>query len=330
MKKIWIILLFSLAALNAQSQKRTYIPGYTGSVQYSMNPVVSLTAYKPTLTTREETLLRLKMESVHRALKSNPELAPPMGAEVLMMTSLPEPQEDQDWLSLVRITLGMSIYPWFEQNDLTDYHCESCVKNINLYFNQPEKIYLRTGLDTLGALKDTNGFMMFPEPRKIGEQNDCPVYDNGIVIIARSGNPLWEAVTVNEYNQALMRYLEFQALKNPKLSIEINTKIAKINDEMATLSEKQKKSPAWIGNKYGAWHESTGPDSRPLVRLNPDYFDNTKVRLSVQLIVLESDLIGSSAKNNPYMVDSQHIYESEKTIKILQKMDFSGLLKFMN
>jgi len=107
MKRIRLVFLCLLITQGVYSQKRTYLPDYAGSVRYTMNPVISLSAYTPTLSTREETLIKMKMESVQRALRANPELSPPNGIEVILQASLPEPPSDQDWLSLVRITLGM-------------------------------------------------------------------------------------------------------------------------------------------------------------------------------------------------------------------------------
>lgn len=330
MKKITLILVFLTVIYSIYAQKLNYNPGYTGNITQNFNPVVSLQAYTPSLSTREEVMLKLRSESFVSGLRKNPALSPPTGIEVRFESNLPLPQEDQDWLPLVRMTTCMKVYPWFETEDQTDYQCEECARKVYFHFNQPEKIFHGLRLDPEYTLRDSLGNTLYPEPRKTGRQNDCPVYANGVVLLGNSSEPLWLPVSVQEYNESLIRLIRFKMVKTPENQTELNTEIAKINDEMAQMSPQQLGSPAWKGEKHGAWYAENGETSFRIVRLNPAWFNHSKPRLSMQLLVIQSNLISGNSDNTLYIKDSDYPYESEKAIEILQKMDFSALRKMLN
>lgn len=330
MKKILLFILFLAVVQGISAQKRSYNPGYTGTIKQNFNPVVALQAYSPALSTRDEAMLRLRSESFVAALRKNPALSPPTGTEIRFESNLPMPPEDQDWLTLVRMSMCMKVYPWFEVGDQTDYQCEECARNIYFHFNQPEKLFKGLQLGPEYMLSDTNGFDMYPEPRKTGEQNGCPVYANGVILLGNSSEPLWISVSVKDYNESLIRLIRFKMLKTPEKQDAYNTMIAQINDEMAGMTAQQLGSPAWKTGKKGGWYALEDENSFRIVRLNPAWFDHKKPRLSMQLLVIQTDLISSEKGKSLYSADSDYPYESAKAIEILQKTDFSVLRKMLN
>lgn len=330
MKSLAILVILLLMNIRAHSQVMQNLEDYPGKVQYFFNPVTGTNSYSPKIDTKEWMLLKMKFESIRKFMGTNPLIKQPKGIELVINTAITDKGERNSWLGSIRLKMEVAVYPWFIKDGKTDYQCEPCMKTFNIYFNDPEKLFIRMVKEESALLYDSSGSMISPEPQKIAEQNGCNIYDNGMVVISRSDAPLWIPLSVKEYNDILISEKQKLLKEKPDETVALSVMIAKINDETASYTKEELSNPAYTSDKQGASAEKAGIGSRPIVKLNPEYFDKKKPRNSIQLIILESGLIGNPDKKNPYYTNGDASFESLKTVEILKSMNYGGFRGFLN
>jgi hypothetical protein len=175
---------------------------------------------------------------------------------------------------------------------------------------------------------DANGYQMMTQPVKIGEKDGCSLYGNGIAIVAKDRIPLWIPVTVREFDEALLRNLEKLGRENPGDRWAHEMMAGKVKEGMAALSPEELGKPAYQGG-LGASPTPYEENAPPLVKLNPNYFDKSKPRTAIQLIIVESSNISLTADGSPFYVDENSDYSNHLHADIMKGIKFKELKSFL-
>jgi hypothetical protein len=153
-----------------------------------------------------------------------------------------------------------------------------------------------------------SGVNLMFEPRKVGELQGFPVYrnrdGNEFVVLTRSGKPFWIPVTREQFVKIWMRVIEKEMAAVGPNSMD-QERLDHHKSALASMSAEERQAQArdmQNPDPYGPPMGSTG--GRPLVVVNPDWFDPSLPRTAIQLVfakfVYSSDIAPDHPKPAPY------------------------------
>jgi hypothetical protein len=282
--------------------------------------------YAQSYTPQEEAVIKQKTESVAKYLQAQRPYASVRGFEITLTGIISSVDKMMGWSDRLYWDLNVLVYPWTMYNGKAGYKCSECARGFSLRFNRLDMIFQGYTMDS--EVFDSEGVRMNLEPVEIGVQDGCRVYQNGIVVIS-NGRPLWVPVTVKEYNETLMRHHAQRKKAGEEDELTYTFITNKIREEMASYGPKELNGPAYQGDRMGACpYRLEG--ARAIVKLNRNYFDRSKPRTAMQLIVLESGCIQQNDEGGIFYFSDEHsspqeVYRSD----ILKNMRYSELKRFL-
>jgi hypothetical protein len=140
------------------------------------------------------------------------------------------------------------------------------------------------------------------EPAETRRVGGYPVsYDHGIeTIVLTNGRPAWVPVTAEDYLAALIRSRVADLdesekkynQKDPNRPAVEEQLVGPVRRQLAALTPAQRQLQAWVGADPEGGSGLVAPHTayaRPLVTENPEYFDKSRSRTDIQLIVVLLD-----------------------------------------
>ncbi len=318
---ISLLVIIGLSAANAQEDG--YLKNHPGAVTYvhQKYDYDFPQKYSP----QEEQDIKKKTENFARYLQTYKTLTDVTGFEVRLISEIPDVGQYSKWCNLLYFRLVANIYPWFQdEKGQPVWKCAECVYGFTIYFNKLELIF--NGYIMGEEVFDKDGMFLNFEPYKIGELDGCNIYNNGIITIT-NGKPLWVSVTVKEYNEALISKHQ-KKLNDGTGDWADQMLIDKVKGEMATMTPKELNSPAYQGDKFGGCpYQLEG--ARAITKLNKDYFDKSKPRTAIQLIILECSNIQQMENGEYFFTDEYSTPQAIKLAQILKSFKYSDFKKFL-
>jgi hypothetical protein len=158
------------------------------------------------------------------------------------------------------------------------------------------------------------------KPDKIKElAPDVVLYDAAIVF-TKPGRPLYLPCTVGEAYKRLIAYYEASAKKEPAFGAVLQG----IKSEYSSLTPAQLAGQAYFGGMFSGITPQKNND--PLYLFNNEYFDRTKPKTDIQLIVfpIDADYFRKESDFVPNDVGFLRIYQ------VLHALDYPAIAKLID
>jgi len=317
-------LLLSLLSHGQETMK--FLKDYQGKAVYTYTKPIA--DYLQNYTPGEELVVKTKLEAISQYLQSYPLIHSPKGNEILITSMLSENLSKEKWLKSLRMEMNIALSPWYMKNGKPACDCSLYKVGFDLKLNHPEMAFNGRSSAAGDNVCDANGLTIYFEPQEIGEQDGCKIYDNSIILIT-NGKPLWVPVSVKEYDEALIRRYEKEKESQPEVAILLDIYLKKIREEMAAFSAEELNKPAYQSDKMGGSPVKI-EGSQLLVKLNTAYFDSSKPRTAVQLIVLQCGNIGLQESGEFYFADEDSSYPTIKLAELLKTLRLSEFKKLLD
>jgi len=302
-------------AVKATEGERYCFPGHLGGWKQSAQAASDGRFYG--LTLAQSRLYLARMDSVRAILRAAPVLNPPMGMRAsawtdfcctsqcqLAKTCGTRPPYGRIWLNFNYFIASKPTDPPFTIDELRS--------EAELFFNNPHRVF---DSSPLTKLADGRGVFWLPLPS--GQVGGMTLYrnqsgDDRYVFFTRNGPPLWVPVSREQFASALLREREADLAKNvADVPAQYRDQIVQANGplldplraELRRMSAAERASQAWVNNTMGNGDilvPAHSSDGRPLVALNPGYFDLTRPRTDIQLIVLRLEGIPPAERKPGY------------------------------
>jgi len=329
MKKIFFTLLFVTVIasfLHAQNETE-WLPDQPGKWSYHHKITGEIEKYK--LSPAELAEYQKNIDLVVETLHQNSVLKNPVGIEPSVNVRVwPDDKAGTHLRSLADDIVGSRIAIQFcplfkDKNGNIMKHCME-VTSCDVHVNEPKATsekYLQYSASELHPA---------PEKLKIAAQNLSKIfvkplvakelaegvtaYQSGIIIISNPKCPYWIPAKCGELFDQITEYFNIvQGKDNSYLYV-----IEAIEKEKGFFSPEQLNGPAYFttGNISGV---TAVENDSPLVRFNPDYFDKSLPRTSIQLIAVHT-LTESFDRN----CDDTHL-EYRRHCEFVKQLDANAL-----
>jgi hypothetical protein len=165
------------------------------------------------------------------------------------------------------------------------------------------------------VVEDAGGAMYYA-PEQSGHLKGYPVFGGQTVLVVSDKNARpWRPVSRERFAAAAIAVMR-------KKGAFFAQKIQVVERELAALSPQERAMPARAAENadfYGGWQGFDGKGARPVVEVNPDFFDFTKPRTSFQFIVIYAH-IGSV---EPHRV-------TERKTKVIRALDLDAYARLLD
>jgi hypothetical protein len=326
MRYIFFILIFSLSGFVANSQDFEYLKDHPGQLHSKLSPrIADAINYK--YTKAEEQQVLSKLEAIVNYIKTQDGFKDIKGIEVYVDSKLADKSPLLPWLNIYASNIYVDFHPWFKSGGKVYNRCNECSKYFNIHINKPEYLFNGQSIPTGGDLFDTDGALINLEPKKIVEQDGAILYTNGTIVISKPGIPVWLPLTVRQYDNLLFDRLNKLMKEKPEDNMTNQFFYDKLKEEMSQFSEEDLDKPAWL-YAFGASPEPMGDQARPLVKLNKAYFDQSKPKTDIQLMIIEFGGL-QDIPENPYYTDEYSTFQQLKLAEAMKTFKYSGLIKLL-
>jgi hypothetical protein len=121
------------------------------------------------------------------------------------------------------------------------------------------------------------------KPDKIRELSPGVTLYDAAIVVGNPGKALYLPCSVEEAYKRLMAFYELAAKKEPAYQVMLNG----IRQEYTGLTATQLKGPAYYGGMFSGI--TAEPNDAPLFLFNNKYFDRSKPKTAVQLVIFPID-----------------------------------------
>lgn len=289
-----LFIVINTAYLFAQSETQ-WLPDYPGKLTFHHKISGEIEKYK--LTPAELITYQKKIDAIVETLHQNPVLKNPIGFEPSVNVLVwPDDKLGYKTISLADEIVGSRIAIQFcpylrDESGNVKKHCME-VSSCDVHLNQPkattEKYLNFTGSDA----KTEEAYIIaqrlskiFIKPLVVKELAEgVTAYSSGIIIVSNPNRPYWIPVTTGNFFDLLLKLWEL-GIKSGITGAPDVFDIIKAEKE--ALTQEELKLPAYFDN--GKISQITViQNNSPLIRFNPDYFDRSLPRTSIQLIAMHT------------------------------------------
>jgi hypothetical protein len=296
-KLYFTTLLFTIVTSCLYAQNETqWLPDQPGKWSYHHKITGEIEKYK--LSPAELAEYQKNIDLVIETLHQNPVLKNPVGIEPSVNVRVwPDDNVGYQLRSLADDIVGSRIAIQFcplfkDENGNIRKHCME-VTSCDVHVNEPKATsekYLHYSASELHpapeklviAAQDLSKIFVKPlVAKELAE--DVTAYQSGIIIISNPKRPYWIPVKCGElFDQITAYYNIVQEKDNSYVYV-----VEEIEKEKRGFSTEQLNGPAYFttGNISGV---TAVENISPLVRFNPDYFDKSLPRTSIQLIAVHT------------------------------------------
>jgi hypothetical protein len=298
MKKIFFSLFIFAnvsGCLYAQNETQ-WLPDQPGKWSYHHKISGEIEKYK--LSPAELAECQKNIDLVIETLHQNPVLKNPVGIEPSVNVRVwPDNKAGTHLRSLADDIVGSRIAIQFcplfkDENGNIRKHCME-VTSCDVHVNEPKATsekYLHYSASELHPAPEKlvivaqNLSKIFVKPLVAKELAEgVTAYQSGIIIISDPKRPYWIPVKCGELCDQIIEYFKIVQEKDNSYSYVVEA----IEKEKGVFTTEQLSGPAYYttGNISGV---TAVENDSPLVRFNPDYFDKSLPRTSIQLIAVHT------------------------------------------
>lgn len=267
-----------------------YLPNHAGNWKGSITIDERFTPFK--ITPDEKSVLLQKATTALALIKSFSDFVPPKGMEMSAYNGMRYLMDHEiiAWKKNTPLPLYLEVlmgdYIKY-QGKILVFPDKETYTRISLFFNSPDKAF--KGYELFSErLFDKQGIEYYFEPTVYKTFENCVIYNNFEMIFTRPGKQLWIPVTAAQYLDAMMDHFD-KLVKNGYADNKLI--YDDVKKERDSLSLEDLNKPAFFNNHFEKnlsqlSFEKT-INSTAIVRYNPDYYDRSKPRTAIQLLVLE-------------------------------------------
>lgn len=296
-KLFFTILLVTIVAGCLYAQNETqWLPDQPGKWSYHHKITGEIEKYK--LSPAELAEYQKNIDLVIETLHQNPVLKNPVGIEPSVNVRVwPDDKSGFQLRSLADDIVGSRIAIQFcplykDENGNIRKHCME-VTSCDVHVNEPKATsekYLHYSASELNPAPEKleiaaqNLSKIFVKPLVAKELAEgVTAYQSGVIIISNPKSPYWIPVKCGELFDQITEYFNIVQEKDNSYVYVVE----EIEKEKRGFSTEQLNGPAYFTTANISGVTAVENDS-PLVRFNPDYFDKSLPRTSIQLIAVHT------------------------------------------
>ncbi len=202
-------------------------------------------------------------------------------------------------------------YPFIKGSDSKPYPVQASPWEIEIFLNAPGR-----GLSAMNLRDPAKQLKLLYEPAPAGQLHGFPVYRDGdnneFIVLSSTGKPAWIPVTREEYIRLWIRVIEEDLASNGVQGIT-QQRLQHHQDALARMSPQERAAQAQYGDPGN--EDLLGPMLAPVgkagvgaayVKANPDWFDTSRPRSDLQLIVLSFNWRGDLDPDHPKVQENSH------------------------
>jgi hypothetical protein len=294
---LFTMLIVTIAAQSLYAQNETqWLPDQPGKWSFHHKIHGEVEKYK--LTSTELITFQQKIDAIAETFHQNPVLKNPVGFEPSLNVMVwPDDKVGFKTISLanaiIEYRIAIQFCPLFrDESGNVKKHCTE-VTSCDIHVNQPRATsenYLHYSASELHPAPEKleiaapNLSKIFVKPLVAKElAKGVTAYQSGIIIISDPKRPYWIPVKSGELFDQITEYFKIVQEKDNSYSYVIEA----IEQEKGVFTPEQLEGPAYFttDNISGV---TAVKNNSPLVRFNPDYFDRSLPRTSIQLMAVHT------------------------------------------
>lgn len=325
MKKLTVLFLILSVISKMFGQETEYLREHPGQLHYQYLQPVGDIHFK--YSKEEDAKVKAEQEAIVKYIQSNEGFSNPVGVEISISGRIQDQYPEFPWFTLIPSDMDVHFYPWFMFEGKPKFRCSECSEYFNMHINSPHYLYNGQASPAGSDVYDTDGSLINFEPRKIMEQDGATLYDNNTIVISKIGVPLYIPLTVRQYDNVLLKHLEKLMKDKPEDMMTHKFFYDKLKEEMSQFSEEDLDKPAYEYG-FGGSPQPMGDGARRIVKINKSYFNLSKSRADVQLIVIEYMGVQNDPEK-PYFQDEYSSFQKIKLVEALKSFKFMGLIQLL-
>lgn len=322
--RIGMMLLFCLMARPLAAAEFEFLPehpgGFTATATVSNVPATKLS-------TADATAFKKKLEQLRNLLAKQPIMQSPRGVEIIgyfrpidefpSARNLPAPGFGY---------LRFHFYHRAKNGKPVRICCTT--DQIHASINNPEQSFEVYGSRDFGT-------KAFYEPNLVGQVAGFPLYQteggDQLLVFSRGSAPPWIPVTREEYVAAWLTFWQRQAKESPAEDTITPEVIRRHQQALAQMKPEERTMQART-HTWDVFEPTLAPvgssAGRPLVRVNPNWFDPGLPRSAVQLLVLRFSGTGllDHAHPGPTKTGNVSVYRIWEALHTSNWKDVSTIL----
>jgi hypothetical protein len=284
------ILLLPFLAFTVTAQDPTPIPDKDGTWSYAYLNDENTKMYSQQfgMTPDDIAVFRQKLDNIVNVLHQNPIMANPKGIDPTVESRPLYPHGFKTHVQNYGYVgeINFRLCPWFNSKGKV-YKQTIEPPRVSLYINHI--ILLKRSAFNVGGPEDqeiAKAETLVNEickPDKIKELGPGVTLYDAAIVVTEPGKSLYLPCSVYEAYKRIMAFYELAAKKEPAYRVMLDG----IRQEFTVLTATQLKSPAYYGGMFSGI--TPEPNDAPLFLFNNNYFDHSKPKTAVQLVVFPID-----------------------------------------
>lgn len=289
---IGTFILAAITPLSGSAREFDFLHDHQGKAQATVSSNTALTK-------TEGTAFKANLERLRNLLFKQPVFTTPHGVEI---KGYFRPNDEQPKSKKVPVPgFGYLRFHFYFADHKTGKPVHICCTTDEIFaaINDPDQ-----GFESFGG----RGFAtkVFYEPTKVGEMAGFPIYrlnsGSEVIVLSRSATPPWIPVTREEFVNASLATWQKQAADSPPVDTITPQIVHAHKEALKTMPAEERRMQA-RELSWDPFQPNLAPpgstDGRPLIRVNPAWFDPKLPRSAFQLIILRFDFGDSLNHDNP-------------------------------
>ncbi len=291
---VWIalftILLFSFQSFTLTAQDPSPIPDKEGTWSYAYLNDENTKMYSREfgMTPDEIVLFRQKLDNIVTVLQTNPVMANPKGIDPTVESRPLYPHGFKNYVQNYGYIgeINFRLCPWFNSKGKI-YKQTIEPPRVSLYINHI--LLLKRSAFNVGGpegqeiAKAETLVNEICKPDMIKELGPGVILYDAAIVVGKPGKALYLPCSVEEAYKRLIAFYELASKKEPAYKVMLDG----IRQEFTGITATQLKSPAYYGGMFSGI--TAEPNDAPLFLFNNNYFDRSKPKTAVQLVIFPID-----------------------------------------
>ncbi|MBS1562021.1 MAG: hypothetical protein JSS89_10475 [Bacteroidetes bacterium] len=287
------VMWFTTSAIGSAQRSSSYASDHVGTWDYQYYTEKAAGGYRSesnySLSATQLASFKHKLEAIVECLHQNPTVRPPVGFEPTVRASVwtdayayhYNPALLKDKIPQGEIVLQFCPFYHVAKKGTIEKGCIEVshldVKVNDLFSTIDRATYDRMSPDQINATA-----VQMPVVYKTFAPG-VTLYENGTIVVADPKRPYLVPITVREYYNMAIPYWEVQAAKDGNSAV-----LDYVKKDLAAFTAEELDMPAYVGahTETSMILVTSRPTKQRWMRLDPNYFDRSRPRESVQLITI--------------------------------------------